>query len=93
MPCGRSSSKSKNSRGLPKKADEIWKKVYQSAIDAGDSEEKASKKAWGAVEKGYKKVGDKWVKRSKKTVESGQIIEYLRSLKNVLSKEKHSLKN
>lgn len=93
MSCGRSSSKSKNSRGLPKKADEIWKKVYQSAIDAGDSEEKAAKKAWGAVEKSYKKVGDKWVKRSKKTIESQQIIEYLRSLKNVLSKEKHSLKN
>lgn len=90
MGCGRSA---RSSRGLPKKANEIWKKVYQSAIDAGDSEEKASKKAWGAVEKSYKKVGDKWVKRSKKSVESGQIIEYLRSLKNVLSKKKHSLKN
>lgn len=93
MSCGRSSSKSKKSRGLPKKADDIWEKVYQSAIDAGDSEEKAARKAWGAVEKSYKKVGDKWIKRSKKTVESGQIIEYLRSLKNVLSKKKHSLKN
>lgn len=90
MGCGRSA---RSSRGLPKKANEIWKKVYQSAIDAGDSEEKASKKAWGAVEKSYKKVGDKWVKRSKKSVESGQIIEYLRSLKNVLGKKKHSLKN
>jgi len=93
MPCGKSSSKSKKSRGLPKRANEIWKKVYQSAIDAGDSEDKAAKKAWGAVEKSYKKVGDKWVKRSKKTVESGQIIEYLRSLKNVLNEQKRSVKN
>jgi len=93
MPCGRSSSKSKKSRGLPKKANEIWQNVYQSAIDAGDSEDKAAKKAWGAVEKSYKKVGDKWVKRSKKTVESGQIIEYLRSLKNVLNEQKRSVKN
>ena len=93
MPCGKSSSKSKKSRGLPKKADEIWKEVYQSAIDAGDSEEKAARKAWGAVEKNYKKEGDKWVKRSKKTVESGQIIEYLRSLKNVLNEQKRSVKN
>ena len=93
MSCGRSSSKSKKSRGLPKRANEIWKKVYQSAIDAGDSEDKAAKKAWGAVEKSYKKVGDKWVKRSKKTVESGQIIEYLRSLKNVLNEQKRSVKN
>jgi len=90
MGCGRSA---RSSRGLPKKANDMWKKVYQSALDAGDSEEKAAKKAWGAVEKSYKKVGDKWVKRSKKSVESGQIIEYLRSLKNVLSKKKHSLKN
>jgi len=93
MPCGKSSSKSKRSRDLPKKANEIWKKVYQSAIDAGDSEDKAARKAWGAVEKSYKKVGDKWVKRSKKTVESGQIIEYLRSLKNVLNEQKRSVKN
>ena len=90
MGCGRSA---KSSRGLPKKANDMWKKVYQSALDAGDSEEKAAKKAWGTVEKSYKKVGDKWVKRSKKSVESGQIIEYLRSLKNVLGKKKHSLKN
>jgi len=93
MPCEKSSSKSKKSRGLPKKANEIWKKVYQSATDAGDSEEKAAKKAWGAVEKSYKKVGDKWVKRSKKSVESDQILEYLGSLKNVLGKKKCSSKN
>jgi len=90
MGCGRSA---RSSRGLPKKANDMWKKVYQSALDAGDSEEKAAKKAWGAVEKSYKKVGDKWVKRSKKSVESDQILEYLGSLKNVLSKKKHSLKN
>ena len=90
MGCGRSA---RSSRGLPKKANDMWKKVYQSALDAGDSEDKAAKKAWGAVEKNYKKVGDKWIKRSNKTVESGQIIEYLRSLKNVLGKKKHSLKN
>ena len=93
MPCGRSSSKSKKSRGLPKKADDIWEKVYQSAIDSGDSEEKAAKKAWGAVEKSYKKVGDKWVKRSKNSAEADKIVAYLRSLKNVLGEKKCSSKD
>jgi len=93
MSCGRSSSKSKKSRGLPKKADDIWEKVYQSAIDAGDSEEKAARKAWGAVEKSYKKVGDKWVKRSKKSAEANQIVAYLRRLKNVINEQERSLKN
>lgn len=93
MPCGKSSSKSKRSRDLPKKANEIWKKVYQSAIDAGDSEDKAAKKAWGAVEKSYKKVGDKWIKRSKKSAEANQIVAYLRRLKNVINEQEHSLKD
>ena len=93
MPCRKSSSKSKRSRDLPKKANEIWKKVYQSAIDAGDSEDKAAKKAWGAIEKSYKKVGDKWIKRSKKSAEANQIVAYLRSLKNVLNEQKRSVKN
>jgi hypothetical protein len=72
----------------------MWKKVYQSALDAGDSEEKAAKKAWGAVEKSYKKVGEKWVKRSsKKSVESNRIFEYIRSLNNAVSQQKRSLKD
>ena len=91
MGCGRSA---KSSRGLPKKANDMWKKVYQSALDAGDSEEKAAKKAWGAVEKSYKKVGEKWVKRSsKKSVESNRIFEYIRSLNNAVSQQKRSLKD
>ena len=79
---------------MPKKANDMWKKVYQSALDAGDSEEKAAKKAWGAVEKSYKKVGEKWVKRSsKKSVESNRIFEYIRSLNNAVSQQKRSLKD
>lgn len=79
MPCG------SRPRGLPKKANDMWKSVYKSAVDSGDSEEKAARKAWGAVEKSYKKIGDKWVKRSKKPVKSDQVLEYLRSLKNVIN--------
>ena len=93
MPCGKSSSKSKRSRDLPKKANDIWEKVYQSAIDAGDSEEKAARKSWGAVEKSYKKVGDKWIKRSKKSAEANQIVAYLRRLKNVINEQERSLKD
>ena len=36
------------------------------------------------------KVGDKWVRKSKKSVESGDILKYLRSLKNVVDKQKRS---
>ncbi len=90
MGCGRSA---RSSRGLPKKANAIWKEVYQSALDAGDSEEKAARKAWGVVEKSYKKVGEKWVKRSKKSVESERIFEYIRSLNNAISQQERSPKN
>lgn len=75
---------------LPEKAFEIWEKVYNASRDAGDSKERAAKKAWGAVKRSYKKVGDKWVRKSKKSVESGDILEYLRSLKNVVDKQKRS---
>ena len=49
-------------KGLPVAAFKIWEKVYKAAKHAGDSEEKAAKKAWGAVKHSYKKAGDKWVK-------------------------------
>jgi len=41
---------------LPSSAKKIWEKVYQAAKADGDSEEKAAKKAWGAVKQaGWKK--------------------------------------
>lgn len=50
---------------LPAKAKALWEKVYEAAKAKGDSEEKAAKKAWGAVKNaGWHKKEDKWVKSS-----------------------------
>lgn len=50
---------------LPPKAKALFEKVYEDAKAKGDSEEKAAKKAWGAVKNaGWKKVDDKWVKQA-----------------------------
>lgn len=51
-------------KGLPKEAQEIWIKVFNSAIEQYKGDEgKANATAWSAVEKaGWKKQGDKWVK-------------------------------
>jgi len=48
---------------LPSKAKALWERVYEQAKADGDSEEKAAKKAWGAVKNaGWHKKDDKWVK-------------------------------
>lgn len=50
---------------LPAEGKAIYEKVYKEARDAGDSEEKAAKKAWGACKKaGWHKKGDEWVKQN-----------------------------
>lgn len=51
---------------LPASAKALWEKVYQKAKKEGDSEEKAAKKAWGAVENaGWSKDKDgKWHKKA-----------------------------
>lgn len=54
---------------LPAEAKKIWEKVYNEAKNAGDSEEKAAKKAWGSVKNaGWSKDEDgKWHKKSQIT--------------------------
>lgn len=49
---------------LPEHAQTIFRNAFNSALKSGKSEETAFKIAWGAVKKSYKKVGDKWVKKS-----------------------------
>ena len=51
-------------KNLPDAANKLWESVYNSSKDNGDSEEIAAKKAWATVSRAYKKVGDKWVKKS-----------------------------
>ena len=48
---------------LPKGAQTIYRKAYNSAYEQYDSAETRSKVAWSAVKKEYKKKGDKWVKK------------------------------
>lgn len=47
---------------LPDGGKKIAMEVLNDRLAAGDSEEKAIKKAWGAVKRTYKQVDDKWVK-------------------------------
>lgn len=51
-------------KNLPDAANKIWEDVYNSSKSKGDSEEIAARKAWAAVSRGFKKVGDTWVKKS-----------------------------
>jgi len=57
------SSPPKRIKGLPKHAQEIWIKAFNSALKQYGDEIKANKVAWAAVKKaGYVKRGEKWVK-------------------------------
>lgn len=59
---------------LPKHAQEIYRAAFNNALDEykdaderrghASREETAHKVAWGAVKKEYKKVDDKWRKKS-----------------------------
>ena len=51
-------------KNLPDAANKLWESVYNASKSKGDTEEVAAKKAWSAVSGAYKKVGDKWVKKS-----------------------------
>ncbi len=48
---------------LPREAQTIYRKAYNSAEKQYDTTETASKVAWSAVKKEYKKKDDKWVKK------------------------------
>lgn len=65
-------------KALPSKAQEIFRKAFNSAVSEND-EESAFKIAWAAVEKaGYKKEGDKWIKESL-IEEEQELIEFATS--------------
>ena len=64
----------KSVQGLPTGAKTIWRKAFNSAYPKY-GEDSARKIAWNAVKNVYKKVGDKWVKKSK-----GEIEEEFRSM-------------
>lgn len=49
---------------MPDAANSLWERVYNASKKAGDSEKVAAQKAWSAVKGAYKKVGEKWVKKS-----------------------------
>uniref|UniRef100_A0A6H1ZBI7 Uncharacterized protein n=1 Tax=viral metagenome TaxID=1070528 RepID=A0A6H1ZBI7_9ZZZZ len=61
-------------KNLSDAANKLWESVYNSSKDKGDSEEIAAKKAWAAVSRAYKKVGDKWVKKSDVVLEFSMAI-------------------
>lgn len=48
-------------KGLPEAAQKMWIKVYNSAYEQYNDEEKASATAWTAVKKKYTKRNNKWV--------------------------------
>ena len=49
---------------MPSGAQSIWKSAFNNAYKEYDDEEKAFKVATSAVKSKYKKVGDKWVKKT-----------------------------
>jgi len=55
---------------LPRDAQEMWLKVFNSAWDQYDDEGKAAATAWAAVKKKWEKRGERWIKRSIKNTNS-----------------------
>jgi len=49
-------------KNLPQKAFDVWEEVFN-ANKKEVGEERAAKIAWAAVKRGWKKVGDKWVRK------------------------------
>ena len=50
---------------LPAEGKKVYETVYKKAKDAGDDDETASKKAWGACKRaGWTKKGEEWVKKN-----------------------------
>ena len=54
-------------KGLPDAAWKVWESVYEQNKDKGD--ESAAAIAWTAVKKGWKKDGEKWVKKEASEIE------------------------
>lgn len=52
----------------------LWESVYNASKANKDISEIAAKKAWSAISRTYKKVGDKWVKKSDVVRELSMII-------------------
>jgi hypothetical protein len=52
----------------------LWESVYNSSKSNGDTEEISARKAWAAISRTYKKVGDKWVKKSDSVKELSMTI-------------------
>lgn len=48
---------------LPAEAQTVWRRVANDRINAGQSEESAIRQAWHAVKNGWRKEGDKWVRK------------------------------
>lgn len=60
-------------KSLPSSAQSLWRRVFNRAYPKG--EDYARKVAWSVVKKVYKKVGDKWIKKSKGQINEEEIIE------------------
>lgn len=63
MPYSNISQLPKQTDKLPKGAKTIFMNAYNNANKNGLSESEAMQRAWGAVKRVYRKVGDKWVKK------------------------------
>lgn len=63
---------------LPEKSQRQWVHIYNSAVDDGDDEEAAHKKAWGAIpDKGKKNKGKDQEKKKSKVATHPKWIEYV----------------
>ena len=57
-----------NIKSLPKGAQRLWIRTFNSVAKDTGSETSARQAAWGNVKKRYKKVGDKWVRKTNGSV-------------------------
>ena len=64
MPYSKISELPEGTSKLPSGAKNIYMKAYNAAYTKGWPEDRRHSYAWGAVKRRYKKVGDKWVKKS-----------------------------
>lgn len=91
-PFKRLSDLPKGVQSLPAGAQRIWRSAFNSSLERDGNELRAIKIAWSAVKKVYRKVGDKWVKRSEKaSVDpvAEKKLEVLQKQERVLAKILH----
>ncbi len=60
MPFASNEALPKSIKGLPSRAQTIWRKAFNASYKE-HGEERAIKIAWSSVKNVYKKVGEKWV--------------------------------